>query len=64
MSESRYLGRPARRPEDERYLRGRAIFTDDIALPGALYLALVRVPIHTLKSRTCTGAPRHECRGS
>jgi len=44
MRESRYLGRPVRRLEDERFLRGRAIFTDDIDLPGALYLALVRSP--------------------
>ncbi len=44
MSETRYLGRPVRRLEDERFLRGRAIFTDDIDLPGALDLALVRSP--------------------
>jgi CO/xanthine dehydrogenase Mo-binding subunit len=57
MSGSRYLGRPVRRLEDERYLRGRAIFTDDIALPGALYLALVRSPYPHAEITTVDWSP-------
>jgi carbon-monoxide dehydrogenase large subunit len=38
----RYVGAGVRRIEDERLLRGRGEFLDDIKLPGALHAAFVR----------------------
>ena len=39
---SRYTGRRVARLEDERLLRGRGEYLDDIKLPGTLYAAFVR----------------------
>ncbi len=39
---TRYFGRPVRRNEDPRLLAGRALFVDDVALPGMLHAAFVR----------------------
>src|SRR5579871_383774 len=38
------IGRPLRRFEDDRFLRGRGRFVDDIAVPGALHAVLLRSP--------------------
>jgi carbon-monoxide dehydrogenase large subunit len=38
------VGRPVRRREDERILRGRTRYLDDIDLPGAAHVAFVRSP--------------------
>ncbi|GAB4518840.1 MAG: xanthine dehydrogenase family protein molybdopterin-binding subunit [Haliangiales bacterium] len=38
----RHIGRPVRRNEDERLLRGHALFIDDVSLPGMLHVAFVR----------------------
>jgi carbon-monoxide dehydrogenase large subunit len=38
------VGRPLRRKEDARLLRGQGRFTDDISLPGQAYAAMVRSP--------------------
>ena len=40
----RLLGRPLRRREDERILRGRTRYLDDIDPPGAAHVAFVRSP--------------------
>jgi carbon-monoxide dehydrogenase large subunit len=40
----RYLGRGLTRREDERVLRGRARYVDDIELPGMAHMAFVRSP--------------------
>ncbi|MCG8423917.1 MAG: xanthine dehydrogenase family protein molybdopterin-binding subunit [Proteobacteria bacterium] len=40
--ETRYIGRPVRRNEDARLLRGQALFIDDVDLPGMLHVAFVR----------------------
>ena len=40
----RLVGRPIRRREDERILRGRTRYLDDIDPPGAAHLAFVRSP--------------------
>lgn len=40
--ETRYIGRPIRRNEDARLLRGQALFVDDVDLPGMLHVAFVR----------------------
>mgnify|MGYP002622712541 FL=1 len=42
--ETRWIGRSLPRLEDERLLRGRAQFVDDVALHGALHVAFVRSP--------------------
>jgi carbon-monoxide dehydrogenase large subunit len=38
------IGRPLRRKEDARLLRGRGRFTDDLSLPGLVRAAMVRSP--------------------
>ncbi len=40
----RYVGRPVPRKEDGEFLTGQAIYTDDISLPGMLWMAVVRSP--------------------
>jgi aerobic carbon-monoxide dehydrogenase large subunit len=44
LTEGRYVGRPLTRREDERVLRGRARYVDDIDLPGMAHMAFVRSP--------------------
>ncbi len=39
---NRYVGAPLHRVEDERFLRGRGRYLDDIDLPGQLHAAFVR----------------------
>jgi carbon-monoxide dehydrogenase large subunit len=43
--EVRGLGHSVKRKEDERFLRGRGTYVDDITLPGMLHLELLRSPI-------------------
>jgi carbon-monoxide dehydrogenase large subunit len=38
------IGRPLKRKEDARLLRGQGRFTDDFSLPGQVYAAMVRSP--------------------
>ncbi len=42
---TRYFGKPLRRNEDPRLLTGRAVFIDDVHLPGMLHAVLVRADI-------------------
>ena len=44
MSAGSLVGRPVRRREDERILRGRTRYLDDIDPPGAAHVAFVRSP--------------------
>lgn len=39
-----YLGQPVKRVEDARHLRGAAAFVDDLAIPGAVHVAILRSP--------------------
>ncbi|MDR5676712.1 MAG: xanthine dehydrogenase family protein molybdopterin-binding subunit [Armatimonadota bacterium] len=39
-----WVGRPLRRKEDGRFLRGQARYVDDLKLPGMLHLVVVRSP--------------------
>jgi CO/xanthine dehydrogenase Mo-binding subunit len=41
---TRYFGQPVPRNEDPRLLTGRALFVDDVELPGMLHAAFVRSP--------------------
>ena len=43
-SAEREIGRERRRKEDQRLITGRTRWTDNIALPGMLHLAMVRSP--------------------
>src|ERR1700722_7416341 len=43
-SEARYVGKPLRRREDVRFLRGNGRFVDDVAPPGTAWCAFVRSP--------------------
>src|SRR4051812_562307 len=38
------IGQPLLRKEDDPILRGRARFTDDVPVPGALYMEIYRSP--------------------
>ncbi len=40
--ETRYIGKRMKRNEDPRLLTGRALFTDDVHLPGMLHVAFLR----------------------
>jgi aerobic carbon-monoxide dehydrogenase large subunit len=42
--ETRHIGRPVTRNEDPRLLTGRALFVDDVAMPGLLHAAFLRSP--------------------
>src|SRR3954447_20854196 len=42
--ETRHIGRPVTRNEDPRLLTGRALFMDDVAMPGLLHAAFLRSP--------------------
>src|SRR5919201_1378603 len=39
-----WLGRSVKRKEDERFLRGRGNYVEDIKLPGMLHMAILRSP--------------------
>ena len=39
---TRYFGAPIKRNEDPRLLRGRALFVDDVVLPGMMHVAFLR----------------------
>jgi aerobic carbon-monoxide dehydrogenase large subunit len=39
-----WLGRSVKRKEDERFVRGRGNYIDDIKLPGMLHMAILRSP--------------------
>jgi carbon-monoxide dehydrogenase large subunit len=43
-TEVRGLGHSVKRKEDERFIRGKGNYVDDIALPGMLHLELLRSP--------------------
>lgn len=46
------IGQPLRRKEDARLLRGQGRFSDDFALPGQVYAAMVRSPHMPASSRS------------
>ncbi len=43
------IGAPLRRKEDQRLVRGKGLYVDDIKLPGMLYLKIVRSPYASAK---------------
>ncbi len=57
-----YIGRPLRRLEDSRFLRGEGQYTDDFSKPGQAYAAFVRSPhaharVHFIRSAAAASAP-------
>ena len=56
-----YVGQAMKRKEDPRLITGRGLYTDDMALPGMLYAAIVRSPeAHaTITSIDTTAAREH-----
>jgi carbon-monoxide dehydrogenase large subunit len=41
---SRWLGQSVKRKEDDRFVRGKGNYVDDIVLPGMLHMAILRSP--------------------
>ena len=39
-----YIGKPLRRREDARFVRGQGLYVDDVVLPGLVWCAFVRSP--------------------
>ncbi|GII03271.1 xanthine dehydrogenase family protein molybdopterin-binding subunit [Planobispora takensis] len=57
----REIGRARRRKEDARLITGRTLWTDDIQLPGMLYVAFLRSPMaHARITRVDTSAARNQ----
>ena len=40
-----WLGKSVKRKEDDRFLRGRGNYVDDVKLPGMLHMAILRSPV-------------------
>jgi aerobic carbon-monoxide dehydrogenase large subunit len=54
-----YVGRPLRRREDGKLLTGKGRYTDDIKIPGTLWLAILRSPhAHAIITRVDLSAAR------
>src|SRR5881628_489984 len=55
-----YFGRPIKRVEDPRLIKGIATYVDDIQLPGMLHMAILRSPyaharINSIKTEAAKG---------
>src|SRR5262249_15682134 len=42
--EARWLGKSVKRVEDDRFLRGKGNYVDDVVLPGMLHMSILRSP--------------------
>src|SRR5215207_4997786 len=55
--EIRGIGHSVRRKEDDRFIRGRGNYIDDVQLPGMLHMAILRSPFaHAKINSIDTGA--------
>ncbi len=61
--QTRFLGKPVKRNEDGRLLRGRALFVDDVALPGMAHAAFVRSPYAHARIRAIDSAAARNIEG-
>ena len=57
-----YIGKPLRRREDARFVRGQGLYVDDVVLPGLAWCAFVRSPhaharIVSLSTRAAAARP-------
>ena len=62
--EHRWLGKSVARVEDERFVRGKGNYVDDIVLPGMLHMAILRSPAHARASSRSTPRARRRSRAS
>ena len=61
-SDDGYIGKPLRRREDARFVRGQGLYVDDVVLPGLVWCAFVRSPhaharIRSLSTRAAAARP-------
>ena len=61
-SDDGYVGKPLRRREDARFVRGQGLYVDDVVLPGLVWCAFVRSPhaharISSLSTRAAAARP-------
>src|SRR5919199_129661 len=49
---SRWLGQSVKRKEDERFIRGKGNYVDDVRLPGMLHMAILRSPFAHARIRS------------
>jgi aerobic carbon-monoxide dehydrogenase large subunit len=63
ITESGFIGRPLRRPEDVRFVRGKGRYVDDIALPDTAWCAFVRSPHAHARIRSVATAAARQCPG-
>src|SRR5919197_306350 len=47
-----WLGKSVKRKEDDRFLRGRGNYVDDVKLPGMLHIAILRSPVAHARIRS------------
>jgi carbon-monoxide dehydrogenase large subunit len=60
---TRYFGERVQRNEDERLLTGRALFVDDVELPGMLHAAFLRSPHAHARIRAIDVSAALRCEG-
>ena len=54
--EIRGIGHSVRRKEDDRFIRGRGNYIDDVQLPGMLHMAILRSPYAHAKINSVDGS--------
>ena len=61
-SDDGYIGKPLRRREDARFVRGQGLYVDDVVLPGLVWCAFVRSPHAHARIARCRRGPRPRAR--
>jgi aerobic carbon-monoxide dehydrogenase large subunit len=61
--EHRWLGKSVARKEDERFVRGKGNYVDDIRLPGMLHMAILRSPFAHARIRSIDTSRAQELPG-
>jgi aerobic carbon-monoxide dehydrogenase large subunit len=59
----RWLGKSVGRKEDERFVRGRGNYVDDVSLPGMLHMAILRSPFAHARIRSIDASRAQELPG-
>jgi aerobic carbon-monoxide dehydrogenase large subunit len=60
---TRYFGAPVKRNEDHRLLTGRALFVDDVELPGMLHVAFLRSQVAHARIKSIDISGARQCEG-
>ena len=58
-----WLGKSVKRKEDDRFIRGRGRYFDDITLPGMLHMAILRSPFAHARIRSIDASRAQEVPG-